>query len=157
MTTLALFLVVLTGATAGLVLVVRGLLTAVRGSERTPGSLLRAAALLAGGGALALYAWGTAHALLAVLSVEDGGTGSWPPRPCLAAGPDMASHVDGYRISYLPLRFECHLSTGGTYATASVPAYVNPAFLGLTGVACVILGTAAARRVEAVPARKQEA
>src|SRR4029077_12636148 len=95
---------------------------------------LRATAFLTGAGAVAIYAWGVLHVGFAVLDAEDEGTDSSPTRPCREGGLERALHVDGYRVSYVPLRFECHLENGGTYATSSVPGYVNPAaaVLGLT-------------------------
>lgn len=91
----------------------------------------RTLALLAGAAAVAVYAWGLLHVGYAVMQAEDGGTGSSPIEPCRAAGPSLASQVDGYAVGFLPLRFECRLSTGGAYASSSVPGYVNPAAAGL--------------------------
>ncbi|WP_406072570.1 hypothetical protein [Micromonospora sp. NBC_01638] len=83
-----------------------------------------------------------------MLQAEDGGTGSSPIEPCREAGPQRASQVDGYDVSYLPIRFECRLSSGGTFVTSSVPGYVNPttAVLGLITATCGILATTTAQR-----------
>ncbi|MEV4536195.1 hypothetical protein AB0J82_20605 [Asanoa sp. NPDC049518] len=88
---------------------------------------LRAVASLAGLAAVVVYAWGLLHVGYAVLRAEDGGTGSSPVEPCRAAGPSLASQVDGYDVDFLPLRFQCRLSGGGAYPAPSVPRYVNPA------------------------------
>ncbi|PJE97563.1 hypothetical protein CUT44_12570 [Streptomyces carminius] len=119
---------------------------------------MRAAALLAGVGAVTLYVWGLLHLAGAVAEAEDGGTDSSPLRPCHTADAQAASHVDGYRVSYVPLRFECGLTGGGAYDAPVVPGYVNPAvaLLGLTAVACGILaatGPAAPAPTAAAPQR----
>ncbi|MEV4821084.1 hypothetical protein [Micromonospora sp. NPDC049274] len=143
---LGLLLAALGGAAVAAVLTVRGLTAAFRAHER-PG-WLRAAALLAGAATVAMYAGGLLHVGFAVMRAEDGGAGSFPIEPCREAGPQLASLVDGYAVSYLPIRFECHLSDGGTYVTSSVPGYVNPvvAALGLITATSGILGSTTARR-----------
>ncbi len=110
---------------ASLVGVVVAAVLARRGFARARSGRLRTVVLFAGAGAVAVYTWGLLHVGWAVLRAEDGGTGSAPIEPC--AGPPMASHVDGYAVGYLPLRFECELSGGGAYVAPSVPGYVNPA------------------------------
>ncbi|MFG1653857.1 hypothetical protein ACGFIE_28385 [Micromonospora sp. NPDC049275] len=146
---LVLLLAALSGVAVAVFLTVRGLRAVVRRSERSrPGGWLRAAALLAGAAAVAMYAWGLLHVGFAVMQAEDGGAGSFPIEPCREAGPQLASRVDGYAVSYLPIRFECRLSDGGTYVTSSVPGYVNPvvAALGLITATSGILGSTTARR-----------
>ncbi|MEU4471688.1 hypothetical protein [Micromonospora sp. NPDC023888] len=140
---LVLLLAALIGAATATVLTVRGLRTAFRENER-----LRAAALLAGAGTVAVYAWGLLHLGYAVLRAEDGGAGSFPIAPCREAGPQRASQVDGYDVGYLPLRFECHLSGGGTFVASTVPGYVNPAtaVLGLITATCGVLVNTTAQR-----------
>ncbi|MET7705241.1 hypothetical protein [Micromonospora sp. NPDC005413] len=88
------------------------------------------------------------HLGYAVMQAEDGGAGSFPIEPCREAGPQRAGQVDGYEVSYLPLRFECHLSSGGAYVTSSVPGYVNPttAVLGLITATCGVLAATTAQR-----------
>ncbi|MEU7755267.1 hypothetical protein AB0B57_08680 [Micromonospora sp. NPDC049101] len=142
---LVLLLAALGGAVLATTLTVRGLRTVFRSSERS--GWLRAAALLAGAGAVAVYAWGLLHLGYAVLRAEDGGAGSFPIEPCREAGPQRASQVNGYDVRLLPLRFECRLSGGSTYVTSSVPGYVNPstAALGLITATCGVLATTTAR------------
>ncbi|MCG5467891.1 hypothetical protein LADH09A_001740 [Micromonospora sp. LAH09] len=140
---LVLLLAALGGAVTATVLAVRGLSAVLARRE----GWLRAAALLAGAGTIAVYAWGLLHVGYAVLRAEDGGAGSFPIEPCREAGPQRASQVIGYDVSYLPVRFECRLSGGGTYVTSSVPGYVNPStiVLGLITTACGILAATKAR------------
>ncbi|WP_433312486.1 hypothetical protein ACQP0U_27325 [Micromonospora sp. CA-269861] len=142
---LGLLLAALGGAAIATALTVRGLRAVFRKSERS--GRLRAAALLVGAGAVAMYAWGLLHLSHAVLQAEDGGAGSSPIEPCRQAGPQMASLVVGYDVSFLPLRFECRLSRGGTYVTSSVPGYVNQATaaLGLITATCGVLAATTAR------------
>ncbi|MCG5445676.1 hypothetical protein NIE79_004134 [Micromonospora sp. NIE79] len=137
---LGLLLAALAGAVIATVLTVRGF----RASGR-----LRTAALLVGAGAVALYAWGLLNVGYAVLQAEDGGAGSAPAGPCREAGPQVASLVVGYDVSFLPLRFECRLTGGGAYVTSAVPGYVNQgtAGLGLVAATCAVLATTTARRV----------
>ncbi|WP_433126911.1 hypothetical protein ACQPWW_29030 [Micromonospora sp. CA-240977] len=132
----------LIGAVTATVLTVRGVRAVVGKNER-----LRAAALLAGAGAIAVYAWGLLHLGFAVLQAEDGGAGSFPIAPCREAGTQRASQVDGYEVGYLPLRFECRTGGGGAYVTSTVPGYVNPATaaLGLITATCGVLAGTTAR------------
>ncbi|MDG4783544.1 hypothetical protein O7614_28215 [Micromonospora sp. WMMD961] len=140
---LGLLLAALGGAVTATVLTVRGLRAVFRRSGR-----LRAAALLVGAATVAVYAWGLLHLGYAVMRAEDGGAGSFPIEPCREVGPRVASMVDGYDVSFLPLHFECHLSGGGSYVTSSVPGYVTPTtiVLGLVAVTCGALTTRAAGR-----------
>ncbi|MFI6235678.1 hypothetical protein ACIBD9_19150 [Micromonospora sp. NPDC050784] len=144
---LGLLLAALGGAVIATALAVRGFRAMFRNNERS--GRLRTAALLVGAGAVALYAWGLLHLGYAVLRAEDGGTGSSPIEPCRQAGPQMASMVVGYDVGFLPLRFECRLTGGGTYVTSSVPGYVNQgaAVLGLVTATCGVLASTTARRV----------
>ncbi|MET7947411.1 hypothetical protein [Micromonospora sp. NPDC005324] len=141
---LGLLLAALGGGVIATVLTVRGVRAVLRKDER-----VRAAALLAGAGAVALYAWGLLHLGYAVLQAEDGGAGSAPVEPCREAGPQVASLVVGYDVSFLPLHFECRLSGGGYYVTSSVPGYVTPAAvaLGLITATCGVLASTTARSV----------
>ncbi|MFE9189383.1 hypothetical protein ACFYL6_07230 [Micromonospora sp. NPDC007208] len=144
---LGLLLAALGGGVIATVLTVRGLRAVFRSRERS--GRLRAAAFLVGAVAVALYAWGLLHLGYAVLRAEDGGAGSSPIEPCRRAGPQMASLVVGYDVSFLPLRFECRLSGGGSYVTSSVPGYVNQgaAALGVVAATCGALASTTARRV----------
>ncbi|MEU8407498.1 hypothetical protein AB0C19_14995 [Micromonospora sp. NPDC048842] len=143
---LGLLLAALGGAVIATVLTVSGFRAMVRKSERS--GRLRSAALLVGAGAIALYAWGLLNLGYAVLQAEDGGAGSAPVGPCREAGPPVASLVVDYDVTFLPLRFECRLSGGGSYVTSSVPGYVTPgtAGLGLVAATCGVLATTTARR-----------
>ncbi|RAN98090.1 hypothetical protein GAR05_03223 [Micromonospora saelicesensis] len=145
---LGLLLAALGGAATAAILTVRGLGAVLRKGERSRSGWLRAAALLAGAGAVAMYAWGLLHLGYAVMRAEDGGAGSFPIEPCREGGSQLASQVDGYGVSYVPLRFECHLSGGGTYVTSSVPGYVNPvtSVLGLITASCGVLAAATTQR-----------
>ncbi|MEU9854154.1 hypothetical protein [Streptomyces sp. NPDC047974] len=110
---------------------------------------LRCGAALAAAGAAALYAWGLLGVGLAVLSTDDSGTDAFPIRPCRVAGaPEAAGDVVGHRVSYLPPRYVCVRSGGGTYATDDGPGYVGPGVLGLVGAAavCLLLAEASAGR-----------
>ncbi|MEO3771929.1 hypothetical protein [Micromonospora sp. B9E7] len=140
---LGLLLAALVGAVIATVLTVRGLRAVFRRSGR-----LRAAALLVGAGTVAVYTWGLLNLGYAVMRAEDGGAGSFPIEPCREVGPQVASMVDGYDVSFLPLHFECHLSGGGSYVTSSVPGYVTPTTiaLGLIAVTCGALATRTAER-----------
>ncbi|MFF8192280.1 hypothetical protein ACF05L_15795 [Streptomyces bobili] len=44
---------------------------------------------------------------------------------------ERASTVVDYTVSYVPLRFVCETSGGGSYASDTVPDYVNPGVLVL--------------------------
>ncbi|WP_199733415.1 hypothetical protein [Micromonospora sp. BL4] len=145
---LVLLLAALAGAATAVVLAVRGFVAAFRRAGRSRAGWLRVAALLAGAGTIAVYTWGLLHLGVAVLQAEDGGAGSSPIQPCREGGPQLASQVTGYGVSYLPLRFECHLGRGGTYITSSVPGYVNQAAgaLGLVTAVCGVLATTTAKR-----------
>ncbi|MBM7490592.1 hypothetical protein JOD64_001814 [Micromonospora luteifusca] len=150
---LVLLLAALAGAATATVLTVRGIRAAFRRGERDRPGWLRTVALLAGAGTVAMYAWGLLHLGYAVLRAEDGGAGSFPIEPCREAGPQRASQVDGYEVSYLPIRFECRVSGGGTYVTSSVPGYVNPSAtaLGLLTATCGILATTTTQREPSPP------
>lgn len=133
-------IVLLLGILAGLVitpvLFVRGLVLGVSRKRRSPGVRWKAAALLAGAAAIGIYLWGMLQVFSDVMYAEDGGADSSPLLPCRSAGMAKAIHVVDYGIDFVPLRFECRLNGGGSYATSSVPAYITPAaaVLGLAGV-----------------------
>ncbi|MDO0914643.1 hypothetical protein QQM39_28560 [Streptomyces sp. DT2A-34] len=96
---------------------------------------LRGVAALAGAGACALCAWGLLAVCGAVMTAEDGGTDSSPPRSCRTAGwserHQQGIEIVDYKIPYVPLGFVCETSDGGRYDNGDVPGYVNPAVLGL--------------------------
>lgn len=105
---------------------------------------LRGVAALAGAGACALYAWGLLAVCGAVMTAEDGGTDSSPPRSCRTAGwwerHEQGIQIVDHRVSYVPLGFVCETSDGGSYDNGDVPGYVNPAVLvlALTAAGCAI-------------------
>lgn len=94
----------------------------------------RALAALSGAASAALYTWGALHVLSDYMEVEDGGAGSAPIRPCLAAGgPEKAAVTMGTDVQVIPIRLVCHTKTGERYPTG-MPGYINPAaaFLALS-------------------------
>ncbi|GAA4085632.1 hypothetical protein [Actinomadura miaoliensis] len=139
----------LAGMITALVVVVCGVVMAVRHWRRSPAGRLRAAAFLAVGVAIGVYAWGMAYTGMAVLEAEDGGTDSSPLRPCRGeADPATVARVIDYRVGLVPLRFECHLAGGGSYTTSSVPGYVNPVawMLGAAGLIGFMVSAASSKR-----------
>ncbi|MFD5312332.1 hypothetical protein ACFV4X_07275 [Streptomyces ardesiacus] len=120
---------------------------------RRPGAPFRAVAGAAGGAAVLLYLWGVLCVALAVMSAEDGGADSSPPRPCrTGVSPQLSGTVVGHSASYLPLGLRCETADGGGYDSADVPGYLNPAVaaLALTAVGSgVAAGCATERRVRA--------
>ncbi|MFE2458801.1 hypothetical protein [Streptomyces sp. NPDC059402] len=121
---------------------------------RRPGAPFRAVAVAAGGLAALLYLWGALCVALAVMSAEDGGAGSSPPRPCrTGVSAELAGTVVGHSASYLPLGFRCETLDGGGYDSADVPGHLNPgvAVLALTALgSAVAAGYATERRARAV-------
>jgi hypothetical protein len=87
-------------------------------------------AVFTGVALVVLYAWGLLYVAGGVLEAEDGGADSSPFRPCRTSGWEARDIVD-YRVEYLPIAFVCETSDGESYVTEEVPAYVNPALLGL--------------------------
>ncbi|MFJ1600222.1 hypothetical protein [Streptomyces sp. NPDC088261] len=123
----------------------------VRGAGRVV--WLRCLGSLLGAGAVAVYTWGLLLAAGAVLAAEDGGASSSPLLPCRTPGQwERASQVIDYRVDYVPLRFVCETTGGGSFATDAVPGYVNQAVVGfaLGGVVCAgaaaVTGEMAERR-----------
>ncbi|MFF4431549.1 hypothetical protein ACFYZ4_20545 [Streptomyces sp. NPDC001513] len=98
----------------------------------------RNVAALLGAVAAGLYTWGLLHVAGAVVEAEDGGASSSPLLPCRTPGQEeRAAKVVDYSVDYVPLRFVCETTGGGSYAAESVPGYVNPAVAGLTLAAAV--------------------
>ena len=96
--------------------------------------VLRKLAIVAGLAAFALYLWGLLHIVGALLEAEDGGTGSSPLQPCRTTGwqyDKKVQSVTDYSVDFVPLRFVCETSDGGSYVANTVPGYVNPAVFGL--------------------------
>ncbi|MEV4504952.1 hypothetical protein [Streptomyces klenkii] len=137
MLALVLFSGFVVGMAAALVLVIRGARSASRRGRklsRKPKDL----ALILGGAAIGVYAWGMAHTGLAVMQAEDGGAGSFPLKPCRDTDATKAVRVIGYEVDFVPLRFECRLDDGTRYRASSVPDYINPAALGLSLIAVTL-------------------
>jgi hypothetical protein len=104
----------------------------------------RCLASFLGAVAVALYTWGLLLVAGAVLEAEDGGTDSSPLRPCRTPGQwERALTVVDYTVDYVPLRFVCETTDGGSYVAESVPGYVNPAVLGFALAATGCAGAAA--------------
>ena len=117
--------------------------------------VLRKLATVAGLAAFALYLWGLLCVLGALVQAEDGGADSSPALPCRTTngqvdGPEdpRAAQVVDYSVDFVPLRFVCEMTGGGSYVTETVPGYVNPAVYGL---ALAALGCWVAALVAAPP------
>ncbi|MFE9678329.1 hypothetical protein ACFYO5_30205 [Streptomyces sp. NPDC006259] len=128
-----------------------------RSADRT--AWFRSTAALAAAAAALLYTWGLLHVVGATVETWEGGTGSAPLPPCLTPGQEeRASHVVDHTVSYVPLRFVCETSGGGSYRSDTVPGYVNPGVLALALAAAGMAGggkaLAAARRHRAEPAAR---
>ncbi|GGO46213.1 hypothetical protein [Streptomyces lasiicapitis] len=107
---------------------------------------LRSCAALLCAAAAATYIWGLLGVTGAVVEAEDGGTDSAPIRSCRTPGwqeREATAGIIDYTVDYVPLRFVCETSDGGSYATDAAPGYVNPAALGF---ALAALGVGAAAR-----------
>jgi hypothetical protein len=144
----------LLGTLLALVMVVCGVVVAVRAGRRSPAMRLRAGALLVLGVAIGAYAWGMAHVGMAVLQAEDGGTDSSPLRPCRGeADAATVAQVVDYQVGLVPLRFECQLDGGGSYVTSAVPGYLNPVagIFGVAGIAGIVFSASSAGRPSAKP------
>lgn len=144
MLVLILLLGFLVGMVIALVLAISAIVVALgRGRQRSAMKRLGAASLLVAGAAVGTYAWGMGHLAGAVLEAEDGGTDSSPLRPCREAGAEKAAQVIDYGVDLVPLRFNCHRLDGESYATSSVPGYINPttAILGLTALTSLLYAT----------------
>ncbi|TDB85672.1 hypothetical protein E1264_20405 [Actinomadura sp. KC216] len=153
---LVLLLGSLAGLVVGVVVLARGLLAVVRHGRRARAGLLRGCALLALGVAVGAYAWGAAQAGAAALEAEDGGTDSSPLRPCRGeADPATVARVVDHQVRLVPLRFECRLAGGGSYATSAVSGFVNPV-AGLLGGAGTVGAVASAVVAERRPRRSED-
>ncbi|MEU9082283.1 hypothetical protein [Streptomyces sp. NPDC048357] len=116
----------------------------------------RNAAALLGAVAAGFYTWGLLHVAGAVVEAEDGGASSSPLLPCRTPGQEeRAARVVDYSVDYLPLRFVCETTGGGSYAAESVPGHVNPAVAGLVLAAAgcaVVPALVSGRRTAKSPA-----
>ncbi|MEU9161764.1 hypothetical protein AB0D29_16030 [Streptomyces sp. NPDC048424] len=110
----------------------------------------RNVAALLGAVAAGFYTWGLLHLAGAVVEAEDGGASSSPLLPCRTlAQEERAARVVDYSVDYVPLRFVCETTGGGSYPAESVPGYVNPAVAGLAlaaGVCAVVPALVSGRR-----------
>ncbi|MFB7178051.1 hypothetical protein ACFCYI_10140 [Streptomyces sp. NPDC056257] len=116
----------------------------------------RNVAALLGAVAAGFHAWGLLHVAGAVVEAEDGGASSSPLPPCRTPGPqERAAKVVDYSVDYVPLRFVCETTGGGSYAAESVPGYVNPTVAGLvlaSAVCAVVPALVSGRRAARSPA-----
>ncbi|MGK5638828.1 hypothetical protein ACSNOK_11030 [Streptomyces sp. URMC 126] len=122
----------------------------LRGERKSPSARAKGCAFLLGAALLGVYAWGLTYIVGAVVESEDGGTGSSPSPPCRTGEQWQVENVTGHSVSYLPLRFECHVDKGASYST-TVPEYVNPALLG-----CAVLTFASATAALCLPRTRPE-
>ncbi|WP_031090915.1 hypothetical protein [Streptomyces sp. NRRL WC-3549] len=98
----------------------------------------RCGAAVLGAVAVALYTWGMLHLVGATMDAEDSGTASAPMRSCRTADEARWYRSVDYRVEYIPLRFVCETSDGGSYASDAVPGYIGPAVpaFALAAVGC---------------------
>jgi hypothetical protein len=130
---LFLFLGFLGGMIIALVLIFCGIVLGALRGRHSRSLRLQAVALVAAAAAIGMYAWGLGSVGSAVLQAEDGGTDSSPLIPCRGeADAETVARVTGYQVGFMPPRFECSLSGGGSYTTSSVPTYLNPATVALS-------------------------
>ncbi|MFD5709318.1 hypothetical protein ACFWHW_02820 [Streptomyces pharetrae] len=92
--------------------------------------VLRGGSAIAAAVAAGAYGWGLVGVTGALVDAQDGGTGSAPVRACRTAGQRADGQVTGYRVDWLPIRFVCETSDGGSFGSGAVPAYVTPLVLG---------------------------
>ncbi|MET9383444.1 hypothetical protein ABZY09_20830 [Streptomyces sp. NPDC002928] len=125
---------------------------------------LRALGALSGAVAVGVYALGLLGVVGALLAAEDGGADSAPVQSCRTSG-WLGRHERGidivdYSVSYVPLRFVCETSDGGSYDNGDVPGYVNPVALGfaLAGAGCALsAGYVSERRARNEAQARQQA
>ncbi|MFF3419761.1 hypothetical protein ACFYW9_34555 [Streptomyces sp. NPDC002698] len=132
--------IILIGLIVAVTLAVYGAGSLARnGVRRTDlGVRLRSGAALAGAAAALMYVWGAVHL------VRDETMTNQACRDAVPAA--QAAHLSGVDVSLLPVRLNCYVTEGGSYA-AAVPGYVNPALLGLA-LTAVVLGVFAALESE---------
>jgi hypothetical protein len=96
-----------------------------------------------------MYLWGALHVAGTAFDTGDGAHGS-PAHPCVEASPEQADQVHGYRVSYLPVGFVCHIPDGGSYPAGHVPGYTDLAAVGLalTAIPLQLLARSLGRRAE---------
>ncbi|MGV9316868.1 hypothetical protein ACWDR0_32520 [Streptomyces sp. NPDC003691] len=127
--------------------------------DRPPGgrtaAVLRALAAFCGAAAAVVYAWGGLLLAAAVIEAEDDGAASAPLPPCrgVPGREEEVLRVVDYSVSFLPLRFDCELTGGGSYDSGMVSGSVsaNAVTLALSGAGLA----AAGGFVSAREARKQ--
>ncbi|WP_006350703.1 hypothetical protein [Streptomyces sp. SID5473] len=127
-----------------------GALARSRRSSRRTGSLLGALAAFCGAASAVVYAWGGLLLAGAVVEAEDGGTSSSPLLPCrdVTGREEQLQQVVGYSVGFVPLRFDCELTDGGSYDSGAVPGAVSAhaATLALSGAALAVAARYAAER-----------
>ncbi|MFD3485093.1 hypothetical protein [Streptomyces sp. NPDC058665] len=107
------------------------------GDRRTTHTVVKGVAALAWACVAGMYTWGVLHFLVLDESRQT--------QECEEKlGPERAELVEGQGFQFVPLRFECRITSGQTYQ-AVVPGYVNPA-TGVFGVAAAGLTFAARSR-----------
>ncbi|MFH9492747.1 hypothetical protein ACH4LZ_25585 [Streptomyces halstedii] len=99
---------------------------------------LRSGAASLGAITVALYTWGLLHLAGAVIGADGTGASGSPRPSCRTADQDLWSTVVDSRVDYLPLRFVCETSDGGSYVPDIVPGYIGPAAaaFGLSATVC---------------------
>ncbi|MEV8097194.1 hypothetical protein [Kitasatospora sp. NPDC085879] len=141
----------LAGLVLAVVLVVLALVSLGRAARRRRGAwLVRGLALAAAAGAVAAYMCGLALVGLDAMDAGSGGADSSPPQPCRTGPAERWGQVADWEVGFVPVRFECRLASGKSYANATVPGWVNPAtaLFGLAAAGLGIGARAAAERVE---------
>ncbi|MFJ3187120.1 hypothetical protein [Streptomyces halstedii] len=103
-----------------------------------PALRLRSGAAILGAATVALYTWGLLHLAGAVIGADGNGASASPRPSCRTADQDLWATVVDSRVDYLPLRFVCETSDGGSYVPDIVPGYIGPAVaaFGLSAVVC---------------------
>ncbi|QDY80703.1 hypothetical protein FQU76_02325 [Streptomyces qinzhouensis] len=111
---------------------------------------MRALAAFCGAAAAVVYAWGGLLLAGAVVEAEDGGTNSSPLLPCrdVTGREEELQRVVDYSVGFVPLRFDCELTGGGSYDSGAVPGAVsaNAAGLALSGVVLAVSARYGAER-----------
>lgn len=99
-----------------------------------------------------MYCLGFSAVLTSALEFNDGANSVPAPACRESLPPDAASELSHHRYSYLPLRFDCVLEDGTTYA--SDPGYVWMNRTALSLAACAGVLAVGARPVARMDFRK---
>ncbi|KUF15043.1 hypothetical protein [Streptomyces silvensis] len=86
--------------------------------------LMRRSALLLSCVAATVYFMGMFWLEVAV-NESLSGTDSAPSPSCRQDAPVAIEHISGYEVRYLPLRFECFLDNGASYASSEFPTWLT--------------------------------